>query len=108
MLTPFTLPKQIGTLVKTNGFAILQDRGAEPLRLTGVIEAIELPERNADTRFTYYGEHHYGAWLTIDGERYYTVTAGDLVPGDIVTLECLPKSRCVLYLAPVDSTTQED
>lgn len=102
------LPKQIGTLVKTNGFAILQDRGAEPVSLTGVIDAIELPERNADTRFTYDGEHHYGAWLTIVGERYFTITAGDLTAGDTVILNYLPKSRCVLYLAPAETTNAEE
>ena len=108
LIIGFPLHKQIGTLAKTNGVAILQERNAEPRVLTGVIEAIEKPERNADTRFTYEGKHDYGAWLTIDGVRYYTMTVGDFCAGDTVTLEYLPKSRCVLYLAPAESTNAEE
>lgn len=102
------LYKQIGTLVHTNGFAILQDRGAQPVTLTGDIEAIRQADQHADTRFTHNGEHHYGTWLTIGDEQYFAVTAGSLTVGDAVTLEYLPKSRCVLSLAPADATTQED
>lgn len=100
--------KQIKTLVQTNGLAILQDRNAELLTLTGSIEALRQPERSADTRYTYDGKTCYGVWLTIGGEAYYAVTAGDLAVGDTVTIEYLPKSRCVLYLAPAESTITEE
>ena len=100
--------KQIKTLVQTNGFAILQDSNAEPLTLTGSIEAIRQPERSVDTRYTYDGKTCYGAWLTIGGEEYYAMTEGDFAVGDAVTIEYLPKSRCVLYLAPAESTNAEE
>ena len=36
----FPLHRQLGVLVRTNGVAILQDRNATPLTLSGVIEAM--------------------------------------------------------------------
>ena len=104
----FPLHKQLRVLVRTNGVAILQDRNAAPLTCTGVIEAIELPERNAETRYFHEGKNVYGAWLTIGGETYYAITEGDFVPGDAVTIEYLPKSRCVLSIAPAESTNAEE
>ena len=104
----FPLHKQLRVLVRTNGVAIWQDRNAAPLTCTGVIEAIELPERNAVTRYVHEGKNVYGAWLTIGGETYYAMTEGGFVPGDAVVIEYLPKSRCVLSLASADSTTAEE
>lgn len=104
----FPLCKQLGTLLNTNGIAILLDNHAEPLALTGVIESIRNPERNADTRFTYAGENHYGVWLTISGTAYYAVTAGELRVGDTTALQYLPKSRCVIWIAPAESTLLEE
>lgn len=104
----FPLHKQISVLIRTNGVAILQDRNAKPQSLTGTIETVELPERSAETRYHHDGRHVYGAWLTIGGFEYYAVTNGELDAGDTVYLEYLPKSRCVLYLAPVESTNMEE
>lgn len=104
----FPLHKQISVLVRTNGFAILQDRNAKPQSLTGMIETVELPERSAETRYHHDGRNVYGAWLTIGGFEYYAVTNGELGAGDTVYLEYLPKSRCVLYLAPTSSTNMEE
>ena len=104
----FPLHKQISVLIRTNGFAILQDRNAKPHSLTGMIETVELPKRSAETRYHHDGRHVYGAWLTIGGFEYYAVTNGELDAGDTVYLEYLPKSRCVLYLAPVESTNMEE
>lgn len=108
VIIAFPLHKQLRVLVRTNGVAILQDRSAAPLTLTGVIEAIELPERNAVTRYVHEGKNVYGAWLTIGGETYYAMTEGGFVPGDAVVIEYLPKSRCVLSLAPAESTIAEE
>ena len=108
VIVGFPLHKQLRVLVLTNGFAILQDRNAEQLTLTGGIEAIELPERNAATRYVHDGRNVYGAWLTIDSKRYYAMTEGAFVPGDAVIIEYLPKSRCVMYLAPAESTNTEE
>lgn len=107
VIVGFPLGKQIGTLAQTNGIAILLDRDAEPLTMTGTIEAIRMPERNADTRFHYDGKSYYGAWLTIGGTEYYAVSAGNLDVGDAVIIEYMPKSRCVLYLAAADPTQEE-
>ena len=104
----FPLHRQLGVLVRTNGVAILQDRNATPLTLSGVIEAIEHPERSAETRYTHDGKNVYGAWLTISGERYYAMTEGGFVPGDAVLIEYLPKSRCVLSLAPAEPNKAEE
>ena len=104
----FPLHKQISVLVRTNGVAILQDRNAKPQSLTGMIETVELPERNAETRYHHDGHNVYGAWLTIGGLEYYAATNGALEAGDTVIIEYLPKSRCVLYLAPAESTNAEE
>lgn len=78
---------------------VINDDEADVLTVTGQIESVEarsltdgfIPFRTEDG-FT------FGVRLTVDGKTYHALSAGTFAAGDAVTLQYLPRSRCVLYL----------
>lgn len=98
------------SMTRTGGIHLPFEKPEDAYTATGILQKIEPEGAHASTRckFHWDGKTVYGTWLTIADERYFAVSAGDLAAGDAVTIKYMPKSRCVLYLAPLDAATQED
>ncbi len=97
-------------MTRTGGIHLPFEKPQDAYTATGILQKIEPEGTHASTgcKFHWDGKTVHGTWLTMADERYFAVSAGDLVAGDAVLIEYLPKSRCVLYLAPLDATPQED
>lgn len=97
-------------MTRTGGIHLPFEKPEDAYTATGILQKIEPEGAHAATRckFHWDGKTVHGTWLTMADERYFAVSAGDLVAGNAVLIEYLPKSRCVLYLAPLDATPQED
>lgn len=78
---------------------VVNDDEADVLTVNGQIEAIE-PRTLLDGTVLFFAEDGptFGVRLTVDGTAYHVLSAGELAVGDMVTLQYLPRSRCVLYL----------
>lgn len=98
------------SMTRTGGIYLPFEKPEDAHTVTGVIQNIEPEGAHASTRckFNWDGKTVHGTWLTIADKRYFAICADGLEAGDTVTLQYLPKSRCVLYLAPLETTTQED
>ena len=98
------------SMTRTGGIHLPFERPEDACALTGIIQTIEPEGAHASTgcKFHWDGRTVHGKWLTIADKRYFAICTDGLETGDTVTLQYLPKSRCVLYLAPLETTTQED
>lgn len=84
---------------------IVNDDTADVLTVTGQVEAIQ-PHSLLDGTLLFRTEDGFTfctelTVITIDDETCFGMYEGDLAVGDIVTLEYLPKSRCVTSIAPL-------
>ena len=97
-------------MTRTGGIHLPFEKPEDAYTATGILQKIEPEGAHASTRckFNWDGKTVYGTWLTIADERYFAICADGLETGDTITLQYLPRSRCVLYLAPLETTTQED
>jgi hypothetical protein len=103
------VPMNVQTL--TNGGAyLLRESENDAKTQTGVIEKIYEPsELYPNFKSSYHFEdgtsiQQFGADITINGEMYFAVFAGDFKVGDTVTITYLPKSKVILSIYyPEDS-----
>lgn len=94
--------------VWNGGWQLLFEEPAEAVTVRGEIQSIEVLGSYDGVKFSTERGTQFGCYVTIDDTAYFAVSAGDLAVGDAVLIEYLPKSRYVLYLAPLDAITQED
>jgi hypothetical protein len=104
----FSLVKPLESVMRL-GIPLYQEKPQDALTQTGVITEIRSQTRRQSAyKFTHDGKVVYGAWLTIGGEKFFVMTEGNLIPGDAITFEYLPKSRCVTSIASAESTNGEE
>lgn len=87
-----------GSCLLHGGIRILTEKEADAAAETGVIEQVDERSLPAIPTYRLPGKTTAGYTLTIDGETYRVMDAGDLKPGDRVRLTYLPKSRFVLSI----------
>lgn len=80
----------------TNGGAyLLVENETNATTGKGVIEGIREPS----VRFPEFKSHHkYGADITINGQIFFVITAGDIQEGDVVEILYLPRSGFILEI----------
>ena len=78
---------------------VVNDDTADVLTVTGQIESIE-PRTLLDGTLLFHDGQGptFGMRLTVDGTEYHALSAEGLSAGDAVTVQYLPRSRCVLYI----------
>lgn len=81
---------------------LLLEKPQEAVQVQGEIERIEVLDSRDGVKFSTEWGTHFGCRITIDDEAYFGMYEGDLAVGDTVTLEYLPKSRCVTSIAPMN------
>lgn len=87
-----------GSCLLHGGISILTEKESDAVVQTGVIEQVDEGSLPAIPTYRLSGKTTAGYSLTIDGEAYRVMDAGDLKPGDRVQLTYLPKSRFVLSI----------
>ena len=87
-----------GSCLLHGGIRILTEKEADAAARTGVIEQVDERSLPAIPTYRLSGKTTAGYTLTIDGETYRVMDAGDLKPGDRVRVTYLPKSRFVLSI----------
>ena len=75
-------------------------------RRIGAVEAVEPLNSSGGTKFSTGWGTQFGCWFTVDGKRYFGMFEGDLTAGEVVTLRCLPRSRCILYISAKEEQNQ--
>lgn len=80
---------------------LLLEKPQDAVQAQGVITSIEILDSQDGVKFSTEWGTHFGCLITIDDETCFGMYEGDLAVGDTVTLEYLPKSRCVTSIAPL-------
>lgn len=88
------MPMNVQTLFN-GGIHLVYERESDAVTQTFVIEKIYEPSEEYPN---FKHDHKYGADITMDGEIYFAVEAGDFKPGDTVTVTYLPKSKVILSI----------
>ena len=85
-------------LIKDGGIFLPFETEREAVVLSGKVEQIEDRKESAFNRYSINESPGYswGNYVTIDGIRYSVVAWTDIQVGEVVTIVCLPKSRCIL------------
>ena len=78
---------------------VINDSEADVLSVTGQVESIT-PRTLTDGVLPFHTENSYtfGVRLVVNGTEYHALSSGSVSVGNQVTLQYLPRSRCVLYL----------
>lgn len=77
------------------GMYLPAERNAELSTVSGCLEEIVEPSERFPGFKT---NHRFGADVVIDGQTYFAVTAEGLAAGENVTIQVLPRSRCILEI----------
>lgn len=83
-----------GEIWKSKGIYFLDETEDMAVGRSGKITRIIEPTEYARMKV----EGYYGADLYIDDERYLIVTAEGYDVGDVISIEYLPKSKCILRI----------
>ena len=86
---------------RNGGIYLINEKEDDAITQTYIIDEISEPSE----LYPYFKHNHkFGADITMDGEIYFAVEAGDFKPGDTVTVTYLPKSKVILSIYyPEDS-----
>ena len=85
---------------------LMLEKPEQAVVVSGQLEAVEPLNSSGGTRFSTGWGTQFGCWFTVDGGRYFGMFEGDLTAGDEVTLRCLPRSRCILYISAKEEPNQ--
>ena len=85
------------------GIYLCSEKESDAVVMQGIVEKIEECDNSYNQKYgrgsTNNGSTSFGVKIFIEGNCYYSITSGNLQPGDDAIITYLPKSRFVLKIS---------